>query len=627
MKIKDGTYKSNSASSIEYQLTTDHQKLHHRRKKTRPPVAGGRRRIKGGSVSPNRFLLSKFKEKDEAKVGVSARKLAAGLWHLAAEFTAGGGGGVKRQYGLIHPLHSWIPITRSATEGATRWYPGHLKMSREVKHSNSLVKLYKSQHTATTSVASALQVELIRAQNCIQELEAKRGRLKKKYKHLVRKLEEERISWMRREQRKMHSVIDGLKDDLRRERSNCKRLDVVNSKMLVDVADLKVSSRHYMHNYEKERKSRELLEDVCNELVKEIEEDKTEIEALKSENARLGEEVEEERKMLQLAEVWREERVQMKLIDAKLLLEEKYRLMSNLISELQSFLRSSNVTVDVTSLSEAQVVKQVVDSLNIQEINEFSSGSPISNDIYTTKEDNIIFEAKELGTNQCTDYSTPSHSSAVQIVCTESKRCATNISSECLNGFLDHGESCKDVSGRSTVTHVEDQFSSYTSGETKHSVNGIEGGRYHFTGKVNHEKNTGQSGSLHFETSEISSVLPKQSKKKGSSFRKFWRSPLSFDEFCKTISLDESGGLSNGSTSNVDVISSENVPAERPLAYQDFENHCCSGGPRNPHIARAMKGCIEWPRGIPKYGLKSKILDAKFESQKSQLCNVLKHMN
>ncbi|XP_009765745.1 uncharacterized protein [Nicotiana sylvestris] len=627
MKIKDGTYKSNSASSIEYQLTTDHQKLHHRRKKTRPPVAGGRRRIKGGSVSPNRFLLSKFKEKDEAKVGVSARKLAAGLWHLAAEFTAGGGGGVKRQYGLIHPLHSWIPITRSATEGATRWYPGHLKMSREVKHSNSLVKLYKSQHTATTSVASALQVELIRAQNCIQELEAKRGRLKKKYKHLVRKLEEERISWMRREQRKMHSVIDGLKDDLRRERSNCKRLDVVNSKMLVDVADLKVSSRHYMHNYEKERKSRELLEDVCNELVKEIEEDKTEIEALKSENARLGEEVEEERKMLQLAEVWREERVQMKLIDAKLLLEEKYRLMSNLISELQSFLRSSNVTVDVTSLSEAQVVKQVVDSLNIQEINEFSSGSPISNDIYTTKEDNIIFEAKELGTNQCTDYSTPSHSSAVQIVCTESKRCATNTSSECLNGFLDHGESCKDVSGRSTVTHVEDQFSSYTSGETKHSVNGIEGGRYHFTGKVNHEKNTGQSGSLHFETSEISSVLPKQSKKKGSSFRKFWRSPLSFDEFCKTISLDESGGLSNGSTSNVDVISSENVPAERPLAYQDFENHCCSGGPRNPHIARAMKGCIEWPRGIPKYGLKSKILDAKFESQKSQLCNVLKHMN
>lgn len=102
MKIKDGTYKSNSASSIEDQLTTDHQKLHHRRQKTRPPVAGGRRRVNGGSGSPNRLiLLSKFKEKDEAKVGVSARKLAAGLWHLAAEFTAGG---VKCQCGLIHPV-------------------------------------------------------------------------------------------------------------------------------------------------------------------------------------------------------------------------------------------------------------------------------------------------------------------------------------------------------------------------------------------------------------------------------------------------------------------------------------------------------------------------------------------
>ncbi|OIT07563.1 PREDICTED: uncharacterized protein LOC109220096 [Nicotiana attenuata] len=616
MKIKDGTYKSNSASSVEYLLTTDRQKLHHRRQKTRTPVAGGRRRVNGGSGSPNRFVLSKFKEKDEAGVGVSARKLAAGLWHLAAEFTAGGGG-VKRQCGLIHPLHSWTPITRSATERATKWDPGHLKMSREVKHSNGLVKLYKSQHTATTSVASALHVELIRARNCIQELEAKRGRLKKKYKHLVRKLEEERISWMRREQRKMHSVIDGLKDDLRRERSNCKRLDFVNSKMLVDVADLKVSSRQYMHDYEKERKSRELLEDVCNELVKEIEEDKTEIEALKSENARLGEEVEEERKMLQLAEVWREERVQMKLMDAKLLLEEKYSLMSNLISELQSFLRSNNVTVDVTSLSETQVVKEVVDSLNIQEINEFSSGSPISSDIYTTKEDTIIVEAKKLGTNQCTDYSIPSHSSTVHIVGTESKRCDTNHSSECLNGFLDQGESCKDASGRSTVTHVEDQFSNYTFGETEHSVNGIDGGRYIFSGKVNHEKNTGQSSSMDFETSEISSVPPKQSKKKGSSFRKFWRSSLSNDEYCKTISFDEIGRLPNGAASNVDVISSETVPAERPLAYQDIENHCCSDGPRNLHIVQAMKGCIEWPRGIPKYGLKSKLLEARFESQKS----------
>lgn len=65
-----------------------------------------------------------------------------------------------------------------------------------------------------------------------------------------------------------------------------------------------------------ERKGREALEKVCEELAKEISNDKTEI-------ARLKREIEEERKMLRVAEVLREERVQMKLGEAKLLLEEK----------------------------------------------------------------------------------------------------------------------------------------------------------------------------------------------------------------------------------------------------------------------------------------------------------------
>ncbi|XP_004232710.1 uncharacterized protein [Solanum lycopersicum] len=633
MKITDGF-----ASSIDCQLTTDHQ-LHHRRKKTRTPVKGG-----SGSASANQFLVSKFNSPSMemecrgfeffnggAKMGVSARKLAAGLWHLAAEFDSAGGGsgGMKRQCGSIHPLPCWIPIPKSVMEGATKWDPGHFKTSREVNHSNNLVKLYERQRTATTSLAPALQlVELIRARIHIQELEADRRRLRKKFKHFARKLNEERSSWMRKECQKMHAIVDHLKDDLRRERRNSKQLDIVNSKLLVDLADSKLSSRQYMHDYENERKSRQLLEDVCNELVKEIEEDRAEIEALKRESARLEEEVEEERKMLQLAEVWREERVQMKLIDAKLLLEEKYCLMSNLISELQSFLRANNVTVGMTDLIEVQVVKQVVDSLNIQETKEFCSSSPILNDIYTLNEGSIICEASKLGTNTFADYSTPCRSSAIQIVGTEvSKTCAMTTSSECLNSVIDHDQSCKDESGRETVTQVEGQFSNYTVGETEHSVNCTDRGRYLLCGKVNHEQNTGQSGSLDFETSDISLVLPKKPKKKGSSFRKLWRSSLSTEDFCKTISVDDSGRFSNGSTSNVDVVFSENVPAERALAYQDFVNHCCSGGPRNPHTARAMKGCIEWPRGIPKHGLKSKLLEARIQSQKSQLRSVLKHLN
>ncbi|KAJ9148154.1 hypothetical protein P3X46_030238 [Hevea brasiliensis] len=65
-----------------------------------------------------------------------------------------------------------------------------------------------------------------------------------------------------------------------------------------------------------ERKGREALERVCEELAREISSDKVEIDRIKRE-------IEEERKMLRVAEVLREERVQMKLAEAKILFEEK----------------------------------------------------------------------------------------------------------------------------------------------------------------------------------------------------------------------------------------------------------------------------------------------------------------
>ena len=44
-----------------------------------------------------------------------------------------------------------------------------------------------------------------------------------------------------------------------------------------------------------------------------------------------------------MAEVWREERVHMKLIDAKVALDEKYSQMNKLVADLETFLKSINV--------------------------------------------------------------------------------------------------------------------------------------------------------------------------------------------------------------------------------------------------------------------------------------------
>lgn len=100
--------------------------------------------------------------------------------------------------------------------------------------------------------------------------------------------------------------ITELKAELECERKARKKMESLNKRVAREVAE--------------ERRGREALERVCEELAKEISSDKAEM-------SRMKREIDEERKMLRTAEVIREERVQMKLAEAKILLEEKFSEM------------------------------------------------------------------------------------------------------------------------------------------------------------------------------------------------------------------------------------------------------------------------------------------------------------
>ncbi|KAL2547573.1 Protein BRANCHLESS TRICHOME [Forsythia ovata] len=93
-----------------------------------------------------------------------------------------------------------------------------------------------------------------------------------------------------------------LKAELECEHKARKKMESLNKRLARELSE--------------ERKGREALERVCQDLAKEISFEKAEFDSMKKE-------MEEERKMLRVSEVIREERVQMKLTEAKFLLEEK----------------------------------------------------------------------------------------------------------------------------------------------------------------------------------------------------------------------------------------------------------------------------------------------------------------
>ncbi|KAK7320384.1 hypothetical protein VNO77_29805 [Canavalia gladiata] len=595
--------------------------------------------------------------KKQTEVVVSARRLAAGLWrlHLPEMVTGDSGKRLGLQHGIGHVGLQFLgrpnagnhgsdpknlcqsPCSISGTksghfrelepfqfpnnemEGATKWDPLCLKTLDEAQHIYSHMKL--DQKACAVSVVSALEAELEQARARIQELENEHRSSKKKFEHFLKKVNEERAQWRSREHEKIRSYIDDIKSELNRERKSRQRIEIVNSRLVNELADAKLSAKRYMQDYDKERKARELIEEVCDELAKEIGEDKAEVETLKRESMKLREEVEEERKMLQTAEVWREERVQMKLIDAKVSLEEKYSQMNKLVADLETFLKSKGLDPNTKEMREAESLRQAAAAMNIQDIKGFSYEPPNSDDIFAIFEDVNFGEPNEREIEPCVSHSPASRASNIHMVSPEANVISKGGIQRRSDVFMDdNGNIEGDESGWETVSHVEDQGSSYSPEGSAQSLN-----------RNCRESNVSGRSVLEWEetageetpVTEISEVcIPTKQSKKASSITRLWRSYPNNGDNYKIISVEGiNGRLSNGRLSNGVIMSPDHGSGKDGLSPQDLL-YQLSPDSGSPHAHRGMKGCI--PRSAQKNSLKARLLEARMESQKVQLRHVLK---
>lgn len=622
-------------------------------------------------IAPEHGRRSGRKVRKGREVTVSSRRLASGLWRLQLpEVDAAHGGRWSRQKsedrlgfepgidrvrtpfpcqsntkaydseakdllqsphsmhhhksGFLCRLEPSFQFSNSAMEGATKWNPVCSKTSDEVRQLYGQMKQFDQQVSAV-SVVSALEAELAQARARIDELEAERRSSKKKLEHFLKKVSEERASWRRREHEKIRAIIDDVKTDLNRERKNRQRIELINSKLVNELSDVKLSAKRFMQDYEKERKDREVLEEVCDELAKEIGDDKAEAESLKRESMKLRDEMEEERKMLQMAEVWREERVQMKLVAAKVALEEKYAQMNKVMADIAAFLRSKGANPDVKEMKEVESLCEAAAAVNIQDVKEFTYVPPNPDDIFSILEEVNFGEPNEREIEACAAYSPASHASKIHTVSPEINMVKKDDIRRHSNAFSEeNGDIEEDESGWETVSHAEDQGSSYSPGGSDPSVHKFRQDSNASGSVTDWEENADEETPI-TEISEVRSVPMKQLKK-GSSISRLWKSCPNNGENYKIISVVEgmNGRLSNGRMSSAGIMSPDGGSGKGGLSPPDLAGQWSSPDSGNPHVNRGMKGCIEWPRGAQKNSLKAKLLEARMESQKIQLRQVLK---
>lgn len=162
----------------------------------------------------------------QPKKGVSARKLAAGLWRLWFPSEGPNGSQFWSFDGSCCELGSCFPCKSYATEESTKWD----------------CRCSKTSDIKSVSAISLLRGELLQARSQIRELESEVLFSKKRLNGLLRKPGRERSSQRIREFDKSLADIRQLKHELRRESKKQQNLGVHYAKLINELAEAKISA-------------------------------------------------------------------------------------------------------------------------------------------------------------------------------------------------------------------------------------------------------------------------------------------------------------------------------------------------------------------------------------------------
>ncbi|KAK1259916.1 hypothetical protein QJS04_geneDACA021517 [Acorus gramineus] len=221
-----------------------------------------------------------------------------------------------------------------------------LMTSKELLKTLNRIRGLEEQHSSSMSLVSSLLTELEHTRLQINQLIEEQKSYRNEINYLMRRFTEEKVAWRDEEQSKIRMAVQSVVEELEVEKKLRRKTERLNQKLGLELSELKASLLKANEELEDERRSRELVEQVCDDLVRGMGEDKAEVDKLKRESAKAKEELEKEREMLQLADVWREERVQMKLSEAKFQLEEKNAAVDRLRDELEVFLQTKSGEID-----------------------------------------------------------------------------------------------------------------------------------------------------------------------------------------------------------------------------------------------------------------------------------------
>lgn len=202
---------------------------------------------------------------------------------------------------------------------------------------------HEDRPSSSMSLISALHTELERARLQVNQLIQEQRSDQNEISYLMKCFAEEKAAWRSKEQKIVEAAIESVAGELDVEKKLRRRFESLNKKLGRELAETKASLLKVVKELESEKRAREIIEQVCNDLAGDVDDDKPEIEKQRRVSSKVYEEVEKEKEMMQLTDMLREERAQKKLSEAKYQLEENNAAVDKLRNQLEAFLGSKQV--------------------------------------------------------------------------------------------------------------------------------------------------------------------------------------------------------------------------------------------------------------------------------------------
>lgn len=290
-----------------------------------------------GLHSPHSPVCEKI---DGSKVGGQRRRSSTASQKLQiTEYIAGGVDSVGKSSSIEVGSHAQGE-NNSSIKPRLKDVNNSLIASRELVKALFRILSQDEQHQSEITLVSALRVELDRARLQVDQLMQEHRYSSTQINALLKQFAEEKAAWKSKEKERVREAVSSMARELEIERKLRRQAERLNKKLGAQLSDSRAHFLRVTKELEGEKRAKEILQQTCDELARDMGEERVEMEKLKREREKLCQEVERERKMLQLADVLREERVQMKLTEAKYEYEEKNAALERLKTELEIYFRN-----------------------------------------------------------------------------------------------------------------------------------------------------------------------------------------------------------------------------------------------------------------------------------------------